>query len=89
MTLPLIAALRDAPEAERRRIRALVRKRRKSRQDVAEVQAFVRDRGGIAYARAEMLRRAQEAAERFATFPPTPARDALLDVAAYVVARKR
>jgi octaprenyl-diphosphate synthase len=89
LTLPLIAALDGADPADRRRIRALVRKRKKSRQDVEAVHAFVRQRGGLDYARDRMTALAGEAAERFAAFPPTPARDALLDVAAYVVARKK
>lgn len=87
MTLPLIVALEAAEPAERRRIRRLVRRRRKS--DVAEIHAFVTRMGGIETARQHMERHAEEAASLFASLPPTPARDALLDVAAYVVARKR
>jgi octaprenyl-diphosphate synthase len=89
MTLPLIAALSAADGDERRRVRSLVRKKRKSRSDVAEVHAFVREHGGLDYARARMVELATAAAERIASFPPTPARDSLLDVAAYVVARRR
>jgi len=89
MTLPLIVALQDADASDRRRIRRLVRKKKKTRRDVSEVQAFVRDRGGIEAARARMIELATDAADRFSTLPPTPAREALLDVAAYVVARKK
>lgn len=88
MTLPLIVAMQRADAAERRRIRGLVRKKRKSRKDVAAIHAFVRAGGGLEAARERMVALAESAAERFATFPPTPAREALLDVAAYVVARK-
>ena len=53
------------------------------------VSRFVQQHGGIAYARQKMLDLADEAAETISTFPPTPARDALLDLAAFVVARKK
>jgi octaprenyl-diphosphate synthase len=89
MTLPLIAALQGASDSDRRRIRRLVRKKRKSARDVSEVQAFVRQRGGIDTARERMVELAEEAAARFEALPPTPAREALLDVAAYVVDRKK
>ncbi len=89
MTLPLIAALGNAEPDEAKGIRRIVRKRRKGRGDVARVNAFVRERGGVAYAEARMRALAAEAAEAFAAFPPTPARDALVELAAYVVARKR
>lgn len=89
MTLPLIVALERAHAAERRRIRALVRKKRKRRADLAQIHAFVKDHGGIEAARERMLRLAGDAARRFAALPPTPAREALLDVAAFVVARKK
>lgn len=88
MTLPLIVALENATPAEQRPIRKLVRKKRKSAADVRAVHDFVRQRGGIETARARMLELATEAADRFAALPPTPAREALLDVAAYVVARR-
>jgi octaprenyl-diphosphate synthase len=89
MTLPLIVALQGATDADRRRIRKLVRKKRKKRSDVAEIHRFVHERGGIDAARERMKHFAEDAARRFAALPPTPAREALLDVAAYVVARRR
>lgn len=89
LTLPLIVALREAQPAERKRMLRIVRQKRKSRADVREVAAFVHRHGGTDYAREKMQSLAAEAAERLAAFPPTPARDALLDLAAYVVARKK
>lgn len=89
MTLPLIVALREADGAERKRILRIVRQKKKSREDVRTVAAFVRDHGGLAYARAQMLALADEAAATLSQFPPTPARDALLDLTAFVVARKK
>ena len=89
LTLPLIHALERAEKGERRRILKIVRQRKKSRQDVRDVARFAREGGGIAYARARMQGLAAEARAILLTFPPTPARDALLDLADYTVQRKR
>lgn len=89
MTLPLIAALDRASDADRRRIRRIVRKRRKSKGDVAEVLAFVEASGGLSDARERMEQIAGEAAEALRALPPSAARDALVGLCAYVVARTR
>ncbi|MEM1043384.1 MAG: polyprenyl synthetase family protein [Bacteroidota bacterium] len=89
MTLPLIVALRTADERERKAILKIVRKKKKSREDIRTVGDFVRRQGGLGYARQKMQALANEAAEALGSFPPTPARDALMDLAAYVVARKK
>ena len=89
MTLPLIVALREADDRERKRILKIVKQKKKSRADVFAVSQFVQAHGGLAYARQKMRALADEAAETLMTFPPTPARDALLDLAAFVVARKK
>lgn len=84
LTLPLIAALDRAEGTERRRVMALVRKRR----DAPAVHRFVREKGGLDYARQEMERLAAEVQEGLLLFPPSEARDALVGLAAYVVARR-
>lgn len=89
MTLPLIVALREADPAERKQILKIVKQKKKSREDVLTVSRFVEHHGGIDYARTKMLTLADEAAEMIASFPPMPARDALLDLTAFVVARKK
>lgn len=89
LTLPLIVALREADDAERKRILRIVKQKKKSREDVRTVATFVKDKGGLDYARARMLALADEAAATLGQFPPTPARDALLDLTAFVVARKK
>ena len=89
MTLPLIAALDAAGPAEARRVRRVVRKRKKSRAEVREVLAFVEASGGAAAARARMEALAAEAADALLAFPPSPARDALVGLCTYVVARQR
>ena len=89
MTLPLILALDRATDTERTRIRKLVRTRKKSRAQVAEVLRFVEASGGLAAARERMEALAAEAADGLRAFPPSDAREALIGLCAYVVARKR
>ena len=89
MTLPLIAALDLAPAPERERIMRVVRKRRKSPAQVREVVRWVHETGGVAAARARMEALAAEAADGLRTFPAGPAREALIGLCAYVIARKR
>ena len=89
MTLPLIAALDLADEAERKRVMRIVRKRRKSRAEVRDVVSFVQRVGGVAAARRRMEELAGDAAASLLEFPPSDARDALVGLCAYVVARDR
>ncbi len=89
MTLPLILALDRADDATRQRIRRIVRKRKKSRAETAEVVRFVETSGGLAAARERMEALAAEAAEALRQFPASEAREALVGLCAYVVARKR
>jgi len=88
MTLPLILALDRADDGTRKRIRKIVRKRKKGRDDVREVVQFVTASGGLAAARARMEALANEAAEAIRQFPPSEARDALVGLCAYVVDRR-
>ena len=89
MTLPLITALANVDDGERRRVMRIVRKRKKSRAQIAEVIAFAHEAGGVAEARRRMETLAAEASERLRSFPPSASRDALIGLCAYVVARKR
>ena len=89
MTLPLILALERADEPTRKRIRRIVRKRKKSRAQTREVVRFVKASGGLAAARERMEALAAEAADALRQFPESEAREALVGLCAYVVARSR
>lgn len=89
MTLPLIVALDRAEAGEARRIRKLVKQKTKSAADVRAVFDFVRRHGGLDEARARMEALAGDATRRLRAFPPSEARDALIGLAAYIVARKK
>ena len=89
LTLPLIYALRTAEPSERKRIMKIVRKKKKNRADLRRVTQFVEQTGGLAYAREKMAAYAGEARRTLSTFPPTPARDAMMDLADFIVLRKK
>lgn len=89
LTLPLIHALRQTSWLERRRIMKVVRKDEKSPHDLSEITEFVTQHGGIAYARNKMMHHAEKASQLVRSFPPTDARDALMDLAAFTVQRKK
>jgi octaprenyl-diphosphate synthase len=89
ITLPLIHALRQSDAAERRRVLRIVKKKRKSSEDIRHVAAFVERKGGISYAREAMLGQAREAKEICLSLDQGDARDSLIQLIDFVVDRRR
>ena len=89
MTLPLIAALREAPTGRRRKVIRIVKKDEKDADDIETVNAFVREFDGIGYARSEMNELAEEAWAMLEEFAPSPAKNALLGLVEFTVTRSR
>jgi len=89
LTLPLIYALRESGRRETRRIMKIVRQDDKSRSDIRTVSEFVTERGGIDYAREQMIVLAREAHALLTEFPPSETRAALLNLVAFTVQRKK
>ncbi len=88
LTLPLIHALRSAGRTEARDMLAMVRKGGKVMR-VGRVIDFVTAQGGIAYASARATAYAAEAKGLLDGFPPSPAKEALLGFADFVVQREK
>jgi len=89
MTLPLIYALSHATKPDRRRIINIVKNESHKSEKVTEVIQFVRQSGGLEYAREAMYRYRQEAFDILDTAPDTPARQSLRDLLVFVTERKR
>ena len=89
MTLPLIYALAHAERPERRRIINIVKNESHKTEKVAEVIQFVRQSGGLDYAREAMYRYRQEAFDILDTVPDSPARQSMRDLLVFVTERKR
>ena len=89
MTLPLIFSLDHAPRKEKKRIMGIVRRKKKSRADIKEVNKFVLELGGIDYTRNRMYDFAEEARSILLTFPESPARSAMLDLVQFTIQRQK
>ncbi len=89
MTLPLIYALSHAERSDRRRIINIVKNHSDRREKVDEVIQFVRQSGGLDYAREAMYRYRQEAFDILDTIPDSPARQSMRDLLIFVTERKK
>jgi len=89
MTLPLIHALRQCSSEERDQIAAVVEKDELSAQEFTWVTDLVRRQGGIDYT-IERARACVDSCRRhLAVFPDSQCKEALLELAEYVVTRNR
>jgi octaprenyl-diphosphate synthase len=88
MTLPLIHALNKSERGASRKIIKLVKKGSKNRQDIETVLQFVRDHGGIEYAKEHLLSYHTKAIEALKSIniPNTEYLEGLVD---YVINRKK
>ncbi len=89
MTLPLIYALSKASRPMRRHIINLVKNESDKTEKVDEVIQFVRESGGLEYAREAMYRFRQEAFDLLDGVPDSPARQSLRDLLVFVTERRK
>ncbi|MCB0644733.1 MAG: polyprenyl synthetase family protein, partial [Phaeodactylibacter sp.] len=89
LTLPLIYALQQTDATTRRQILRNIKKHHNKKEKVAEVIEFVRQSGGLEYARDVMYRYREEAFEILHQFQACAARDALENLVRFVTERKR
>jgi octaprenyl-diphosphate synthase len=89
MTLPLIFALQKASWLQRRHIINLVKNESDQPKKVAEVIAFVKQSGGIAYASEAMHRFYAEASQLLDRFPDSSHKTSLTDLVKYTIEREK
>ena len=89
ITLPLIAALRDATEADRRKLKALALRKRWTKPQWAQLKAIIERAGGFAYARQRARALADGARATLDGEPRGNARVALDRAIDYAVHRDR
>jgi len=89
MTLPLIHTLQTAAPAERRRLIRLVRFRNNDNTAVQQVINSIIQGPGMQYSRSKMRELAQEALDLLDAYPPSEAKEALVDLVEYTMERKR
>lgn len=89
MTLPLIYALDNATNKDKKRIMNIIKNHNEEPDKVAEVIAFVRQSGGLEYATEVMERYKEEAFQILFTFPESEVRTAMEDLVRFVTERKK
>jgi len=89
ITLPLIEAFGLASAKKTVAIRKMFKKSRKSSQEIAEIQAFVKESGGLEEAAKTMFQLAEQALEKLDQFPESEAKQAFSDLIKFVVTRKK
>ena len=86
-TLPLIYAINNSKNGKE--ILRIVKREKKSREDVQKVIAFVLDSGGIAYAEERMRSIAHQALTGIETLPENEARESLKSLIQYTIDREK
>ena len=89
MTLPLIYALQQTDRQEKRKMLNIIKRHNDDPKRVAEVIDFVRNSGGMQYAKEVMDRYREEAFTILRQFPESPARESLEQLVNFVVERKK
>ncbi len=89
MTLPLIYALNQSDWLEKRKIISLIRNRSEDKKAVNEVIQYVKQSGGLEYAKTVMNRFYQEALDILKSFPDSEYKTSLANLVSYTIERKK
>jgi octaprenyl-diphosphate synthase len=85
--LPLIWAFQNSSAADRKKLARLLAKPKRKAGDFKTALAFILRHGGLDYALAKACSHAARAKSQLQIFPDSPPKQALLDLADFVVAR--
>lgn len=89
MTLPLIYALNNCTEKEKKWVINSVKNHNKDKKRVKELIAFVKEKGGLDYAVVKMKEYRKKAIEILQNYPESPYKESLELMVNYVVDRKK
>ena len=87
LTLPLIAALRNANEEETERVRSMLQARELSEENLPWIRDFVDRRGGIAYTLEKSRAHLDKAAGYLSGFPASEEKEALMKLTERILHR--
>jgi octaprenyl-diphosphate synthase len=87
VTLPLLHALRTAPEAEASNAKELIARGSLTEQEIESLISFAKKHRGIEFAYAEMERLHAEALPLLLSYPDSATRDSLAGLFAFIIAR--
>ncbi len=89
ITLPLILALEQSTISRKRHILGIVRNRKKTKSEIAEVISFVSDYGGMEYAELKMNQYRDKALAILDTYPESEVKKSLWDFVLYTTSRDK
>jgi octaprenyl-diphosphate synthase len=89
MTLPLIYALNTAAKEKRRAVIRIIKKDKKTKKQVNEVIAFVKEMGGLEYAQKRMLEYKADAEKLLSGIPGDGDTSYIAALIDYVIERKK
>ena len=89
MTLPLISALQQCSNGERKKIINIIKRHHNNPKKVAEVVEFVRQSGGLEYADQKMRMYQRKALDIISDMPDSAAKESLEALIKYVIDRKK
>lgn len=89
VTLPLIYAFDKSSKMETLRIKRLMRKRKKSNEDIDKIVAFVHDKNGLTYAKESMTNYAEQAMEQLRALPIEKGLDEFEVLIEFIINRKK
>lgn len=89
ITLPLIHALEQAANSKKRHILGIVKNKKKTKAEIAEVISFVSDYGGMKYAALKMNQFRDKALAILDSYPDSEVKDSLKEFVHYTTSRKK
>lgn len=89
LTLPVIYALENDKDNQRRAIKRIFRKKQKSKEDIATIVDFVIKNGGVDYSVNKMKQLRDEALQIIAKFPDNDAKKSLSQLADFIINRNK
>jgi octaprenyl-diphosphate synthase len=89
ITLPLIYALEQSANSKKRHILSIVRNKKKSKSEIAEVIEFVSDCGGMQYAELRMNQYRDKAMAILDSYPDSEVKDSLREFVYYTTSRNK
>ena len=89
ITLPLIHSLEQTTNSRKRHILGIIKSKKKTKSDINEVIAFVKENGGMDYAHMKMNQYRDKALAILDTFPDSEVKNSLREFVNYTTSRKK
>jgi octaprenyl-diphosphate synthase len=88
ITLPLIYALKNAPEKQSEQMKDIIRNQNFSQENIKRLIEFAKKQKGIEYAQSKMQEIKKKTVDLLSQFPDTETKTAMIDLIDYIIERK-